>query len=237
MSSINGISGSNYAVAPIALTRFSGHGNGGADRDGDHGGSGVSAAARRGGLFSSAIVQALAQIGVSAAASPANASAVGAASSTQDAASNGTSSSTQDAALKTFMHDLFAALHSLSGGQSNAAGASQTASNAGTDSDGVSDGSGTPGAAEAVKGRGRHGGGLSTIENNLQTLIQQLSSSSTTTAAASSNSALSSLQSDYQNLLGSVGASGNQASLASFLGAIAGNLQGSNPGLNISTKV
>lgn len=225
MSSINGILGSNYAVAPIALTRFSGHGNGGADRDGDHGGSGVSAAARKGGLFSSAIVQALAQIGVSAAASPANASAVGAASSTQDAA------------LKTFMHDLFAALHSLSGGQSNAAGASQTASNAGADSDGDSDGSGTPGAAEAVKGRGRHGGGLSTIENNLQTLIQQLSSSSTTTAAASSNSALSSLQSDYQNLLGSVGASGNQASLASFLGAIAGNLQGSNPGLNISTKV
>lgn len=233
MSSINGISGSNYAVAPIALTRFSGHGNGGADRDGDHGGSGVSAAARKGGLFSSAIVQALAQIGVSAAASPANASVVGVASSTQDAASNGTSSSTQDAALKTFMHDLFAALHSLSGGQSNAAGASQAAANAGADSDG----SGTPGAAEAVKGRGRHGGGLSTIENNLQTLIQQLSSSSTTTAAASSNSALSSLQSDYQNLLGSVGASGNQASLASFLGAIAGNLQGSNPGLNISTKV
>lgn len=225
MSSINGISGSSYAVAQIALTRSSGRGSGGADRDGDNDGSGVSAAATKGGLFSSAIAQALAQLGVSAAASPASTSVVGAASSTQDAA------------LKTFMHDLFAALHSLSGGQSNAAGASQTAANADADSDGDNGGSGAPGAPEAAKGRGRHGGGLSTIENHLQTLIQQLSSSSTTTAAAVSNSALSSLQSDYQNLLGSVGASGNQASLASFLGAIAGNLQGSNPGLNVSTKV
>jgi hypothetical protein len=78
-------------------------------------------------------------------------------------------------------------------------------------------------------------------------LIQQLSSSNSSSSTGATNSTASTtgttdsttsaLQQDFQNLLASFGANGNQTSLTSFLQAISSNLQGNNPGLNVSTKV
>ena len=56
------------------------------------------------------------------------------------------------------------------------------------------------------------------------------------TGGSTAGSATSALQTDFQNLLGSFGATGGNATLTNFLQAVAQNLQGSNPGLNVSAK-
>lgn len=80
-----------------------------------------------------------------------------------------------------------------------------------------------------------HGGGVagaSGIQSGLQDLIQQLSSSN-----ASSSSADTALQQSFQNLLSANGASGNQATLGSFLQTLSQNLQMANPSGNIVNTV
>ena len=192
---------------------------GGADGDGDNDGGGAKRV-RGGGRssFISAINQALSQIGVAGT------------SDSSSAAAGSSSTSTQDPqAIRTFMHDLFAAMRSQGSGQ-------QTAPASGTDSDGDNDNSGVAG----VTGTSRRGYGVGGIENKLQSLIQQLSSASPSASGSDSigttspnNSALTTLQQDFQNLMNAQGASGSQATLGSFLQTLVQNLHNANPAGNI----
>lgn len=227
MSSISGILGNGANAAQANGLGAVNRSGGGAGGDGDNDGSRVAGGGGRHGFFASAIVQALSQLGVSA--------AVPGPSATGPAAV-GAATSTQDAALHTFMHDLFAALHAVGGSPSNPASGAQAASTAGADNDGDHDGSGSASAAEASDGRRDLGHALSGIESRLQTLIQQLSSAGSPTSAGTTASPASSLQTDFQNLLTSLGAPDSQASLTGFLQSIANNLQGNNPGLNVSAQ-
>jgi hypothetical protein len=120
------------------------------------------------------------------------------------------------------MHDLFAALQSQGSGQQAASGA---------DSDGDNDGS----AASGTTGTPRNGYGASSMESKLQGLIQQLASSSSSASGTGTpnNSALATLQQDFQNLMSAQGASGSQATLGSFLQALSQNMQSTNPAGNI----
>ena len=222
MSSISSIYGNSLSLSQV--TSASTTSQQGADSDGDNDGSRVGSSAK-GGSFASAVIQALSQLGVSAVPlTTSGTSADATASATTNTGSTASAKQDPQQALGVFLHDLFTALH---GDQSNSSDPNQTA-----------DASGTSGHHH------HHGGGLSKIESQLQNLIQQLSSSSNSTnptgsstdATGTSNSATATLQSDFQNLLDSVGASGNQTSLSSFLSSIASNLQGSNPGLNVSAK-
>jgi len=238
MTSINSLFGNNFNLSPVSSTNAVSPQS--SDSDGDSDGSTSTGRTGRGGFFASAVTQALSQLGISAVpATSASSSTDASASSTTTDGS--TTSSTQDPqkALGVFMHDLFAALRGDSTSQS-----SGSSSTGGADSDGDNDGSS---AASGASGHHQHHGGASAIESKLQTLIQQLSaasnpsssnSSSTGTAATSGGtSADATLQTDFQNLLNALGASGNQTSLPSFLTAISNNLQsGSNPGLNVSLK-
>ena len=207
MSSINGV-GNGISIAQTN-PYASLNQNNGVDRDGDNDGSGGAKGLGRGGAFASAIMQALSQIGVSSVTPTANSSE-----------SNSGSSSSPDShqALGAFLHDLFSALHAQGNSQ---------ADKSGKDSDGDNDGSSASGPYH------RHSGDIAA---NLQALIQQLGSPDASGNAASANSPLSALQGDFNNLLGSLGASGNQTSLSGFLQAIADNLKGSNPGLNVSSQ-
>ena len=143
----------------------------GTDSDGDNDGSGVSGSSRRGGgRFAEALSQAFAQIGVNLQTSNSGStSSTGSSSSTTGSA---TTDPTQ--ALQTFMQDLFAAMHNESAGGSIASNA-PSASN--TDSDGDNDASSASSTSGASGHHHHHHGGLSSMENNLQSLIQQLSSS------------------------------------------------------------
>jgi hypothetical protein len=232
MSSINSLFGGVGTLNPYASNSPV---NRGADSDGDNDGSRGARGIGKGGAFSSAIMQALSQIGVTGVSSTSSTSGSGStATSTSGTSSDGTTGSTSASgtdpqqALQTFMHDLFAALH--------AQGAQNTTAGTGTDSDGDNDGSGASSASGTGGGRHYHGG-LSKIENSLQNLIQQLSSTDTSSTASASGSTDSALQQDFQNLITAMGGTGNQASLSDFLKSIATNLQnGSNPGLNISAS-
>jgi hypothetical protein len=218
MSSINGIYGNSFNVSQVSPY------NPASQTGPINGSSQASGNPTQGNAFVSAIEQALAQLGISPA-TPNKANGSSASNSAQDPGQ----------ALAAFMHDLFAAMQ----GQG---AASATAS---TDSDGDSSVTAAIGAASAstpaVSGMSgqhhHHGGGAGAIEAKLQNLIAQLSSSGTGTASGTASSpAISTLQQDFQNLLTSSGASGNQTSLASFLQSLSQNLQGSNPGLNVSTS-
>ena len=227
--SVSGIAGSNYILPQTnQVGNTPQTGSAGGDSDGDNDGSRVSGASggsRSPGAFLSAIFQALSQAGVS-----------GAPASTATPAAAGTPAQDPLQALGAFMHNLFSALQSQ-GGQ--AAQTGQPAAQTGGDSDGDNDGS--TGGAGAAGGHHRHGGGIAQMESNLQNLIQQLSSSASgstatgasttapaagTTAAASSSNLGATLQQSYQNLLSSMGVSGNASSLSDFLQAFSQNLQG-----------
>ncbi|MBZ0090629.1 MAG: hypothetical protein K8F27_00180 [Sulfuricellaceae bacterium] len=182
----------------------------GGDSDGDSDGSGSGRVRRGGGGgIASAISQALSQIGLTGAQASSSATASGA--STQD----------PQQAIRAFVHDLFSAIRSQGNSQ-------QTASAAGS---GVS---GIAGAANSGYGAGG-------LESNLQGLIQQLSASSSSSpdsgssanTSSNNNSALAGLQQDFQNLANSLGASGSQATLSSFLQAFSQNLHNANPAGNI----
>ena len=228
MSAINNIYGGNISTGALASLTSVGQANAGMDTDGDNDGSRGVRGAGGGGMFSSAIIQALSQLGVSAVPSVAGTSA-GNGASTSTTAADGTASSTQDpkSAMHQFMHDLFAALQ---------AAGSQATTNTPTDSDGDNDGSSASGVSSANSGN-RHDAWVSGIENKLHSLIQQLSSTDSSSSTGATGSAVSALQTDFQNLVGTLGTTGGGATLSSFLQAVAQNLQGSNPGLNVSAKV
>jgi hypothetical protein len=215
MSSINGIAGNGINVGQTNPYASVNQNSGVIDRDGDNDGSQASRGTSRGGAFAAAIIQALSQIGVSSFKPVTSASQSGS-----------TFNATQDShqALGAFLHDLFAALHA------------QAPAGKGTDDDGDDDGSGASDAAAASNGYQHHGGGTGGIAAKLQTLIQQLSSTDTSAGNAEADSPTSALQQDFSNLLTALGGSGKQTSLTDFLKAIADNLQGSNPGLNVSSK-
>jgi hypothetical protein len=179
------------------------------DSDGDYDGTRASApssSSGKGGLLASAIKQALSQIGATG-------------SSTSAAA--GTTDPQQ--ALGLFIQNLFAAL----GAQAGQAAAAQ----GGKDSDGDNDGSSASSvSAPSGSGHHHHGGGKGGLEAKLQSLVQQLSTSSTSPARDGSTvSPLSALQQSFQSLLGSLGASGDPATLRGFLQTLSQDLQGVSP--------
>lgn len=223
MTAINNIYGSSINTSALNGLMVPGQAGGTTDSDGDNSGSRGVRGAGAGGMFASALIQALSQLGVPA--SPA-ASGVAGASTSTNSSTNGTASTAQDAkaAMRQFMHDLFAALQ----GAGN-----QGAPNTSADTDGDNDGSKGIGAANTGKG---HGPWLSGVEGKLQTLIQQLSTADASTGAGSTDPTIAALKADFQNLVGASGASGNGATLGGFLQSVSQNLQGSNPGLNVSTK-
>ncbi|MGH8149782.1 MAG: hypothetical protein ACRETB_07410 [Steroidobacteraceae bacterium] len=168
----------------------------------------------QGGL-TSAVLQALQQIGVSGAAPSSTAS-------TSSSTATGTSSTQTSGslALQSFMQSLLAALQPQGGSASFPVGANGHGHSHG----------------------GRHGGGHSgsgRIEQGLQSLIQELQSPSATSATgtsstsgtsgvpstSSSSSALASLQQSFNQLLSTLGSgSGNSASLGSFLNTLSTDL-------------
>lgn len=96
-----------------------------------------------------------------------------------------------------------------------------------------------------------HHGGKSHLEADINSLLQQLSASDSSTdsttdsstdsdtsaSSGSDGSTVAQLQQSFQNLLSTLGASNDQASLGSFLQALENNLQGATPTGNIvSTK-
>ena len=183
------------------------------------------------GALMDAIFKSLEQAGATASSNAATTSSGGStAASTSDATSTAASGQNPLQALGAFMHDLFTALQTQSG---------QSAATSSADSDG--DGDNT---ASAALGAGHHhhhgGGGLGQVESNLQNLIQQLSSSSgsgSSTSTSTSNSTTSTLQQDYQNLLGALGMSSDSSSLTTFLQDLSQNLsQIGSSGSVVNTK-
>lgn len=223
--SVSGISGSNSLFQLNQTSAVGQTNNVGSDSDGDNDGGREGRVSGARGGFMSAIMQALSQLGTpSTTATP---------SSTANDASGSTAADPK-AALGAFMHDLFAALQSQDSGQSTPV---------------ASDGS-TTAPAQGQGHHHHHGGGVAAIEGKLQSLIQQLSGTgssqpntnadSTTTANASgttgADSAVATLHNDFQNLLSSLGISGGQTTLESFLKTVSQNIQGANPGLNVTTQ-
>jgi hypothetical protein len=173
-----------------------------------------------GGLLG-AVVNALSEIGVLSSSSP----------SETGESSDASSSSTQEPprALADFMHGLMAALHAQAAHSSRA--------QAPLDSDGDLDGS-TPsetGDAPHTAG-GRH---RPNIAADLQSLIQRLSTSTTDSSTTiTGNGTVSHLQQTFDALLTALGTSDNEATLSSFLGALANNLPGATSvGNAVSTTV
>lgn len=199
------------------------------DCDGDSDGSrGNSVGSGGRGGFMSAVMQALSQLGSSSNSTIQNSTPDGTPSSTAGASSTNTSD--PQAALNTFMHDLSAALHAQGGS-----------------------GQGTPsnnsGDSTSAQSQGHHhhhhgGGGMNAMEGKLQNLIQQLSTtdpsqSNTNTPTpdtASTDSAVSTLQNDFKNLLNTMGISGSQTTLDGFLKSVSQNIQNPNHGVSINTQ-
>ncbi len=156
------------------------------------------------GNFGAAIAQALAQIG----AVPATIAATDpntTASSTTATSTTAASATQAQQDLQAFLQDL---LNNLQSQNTNSASNSS-----------ISDATGTH--------HHHHHGDI----NGLDSLIQQIDASSATTSnsltgsTTTSNSAsISTLQQDFQNLLSSVGNSGNQVSLSDFLKTVSNNL-------------
>lgn len=121
--------------------------------------------------------------------------------STTSAAGNGQSA---QAAIQAFLQQLLAALHQAGTGAQHASKASD-----GDADDGV----------QAASTTGTQASGYNTtIQADLQSLIQQVSASST------SNSGL---QQSFQNMLSTMGASSGTDTLGGFLQSIASSMQGS----------
>ncbi len=216
--SISGISSNSYTFPQVTQTGSSLQAN-----NVDAVGGRVSGAGASGGPggFLNAVFEALSQAGVS-----------GAPSTTAAAGADATTSKNPLQALGAFMHELFAALHAQGG---HSAGQGDGDRDAGV----ASAASGSSAVSGISHGKG---GGLATMESNLQNLIQQVSSSAssasptdsttttgtstTSTAAASSTNPTALLQQDYQNLLSSLGVTGNSSSLSGFLQSLSQNLQG-----------
>ncbi len=195
------------------------------DSDGDNDGSGASGTvgqAGQHGFFSASVLQTFSQFE-----SGNNTSSVNGSTSSSSASGNNvsTTQTPQEQALSAFMHDLFAALRE----QSAQSYSNQGASQGNVDSDGDYDGSGT----SNVSGYGSRG--LAKLVGELQSLAQQLSPTGANGQSASNTStAITTLQSDFQNLMTSLGgASGTTPSLSVFLQSLAQNLQTGNSTGNI----
>lgn len=196
------------------------------DNEGDGNAGGRVNRAGRGGQLFSALMQSLSQLGLQTPQSSGSASDSG----NSDANATPSNSNTPQT-LHTFMHDLFGALSAQGG---NSAGPSQAASSNSADSDGDDDGSGAQ-ATQSVSGKPHHRGAWAAqFQDKLQSLIQKLST--TDQSSNGPNAAISTLQTDYQNLLSSLGGSNGNVSLSDFLQALRSNLHGSNPGLNVNTS-
>ena len=220
--SINGIG--NYQLSANSL--YTAQSATPVDTTGDADRSRVSAptaTAGRTGLFSSAISQTLFQIGVTPAAA--------------NVATGAAPTNTQQQAVNSFVQNLFGALQTLGLQPSGNAGAKNSGSSKkdakSTDQTQAIDSNDsaqttTPSDA-AVLPSG------STLENRLQSLIQQLGSSASSNNTGQDN--LSALQQSFQSLLKSQGADNNKVSLGSFLQTLSQNLQDIPPsGSLISTS-
>ena len=168
------------------------------------------------GQLSAAISQLMSQLGISAG----NVTNASASSSTTDT-SGATAPQDSQQAVATFMQSLYAALQAQSG---TSGAASSRADHDANSASSVS------GATTANATGHHHHGGLSKLEHNLQSLMQQLSSDS---ANGSSNPTLDNLQQSFTNLLGAENASGKGTNLTSFLQNLSQNLQGTAPTGNV----
>lgn len=212
---VSNISAGNYWLSQLSQQGNTSHTTG---AGGGHVGN--LSQAHDNGLFT-ALTQALAQIGVNS----------GSTSSASGGSPSSSSASGQDPsqALAAFIQSLMAALHGQHAQSSGTQG--------GTDSDG--DGSGALG----VHGHGGHHGNL---QADLQSLLRQLASSSGVSSSAtstsdtsgtgtstSSDTALSSLDQSFQNLMTAFGDTSGTATLANFLQAFNNTLQGTALGGNV----
>jgi len=196
----------------------------------------TSPSGKTGNNFVQAITSALSQLGVSPTSSgkdsdddTGSGSTTKAGSTTSTSGTTGTSSTsssqTPDQALQAFVQTLLAAIQSQVSGS---------------------------GASSSGSGHHHHGGGIGKVESGIQSLIDQLSAASSTggstgssptsgTTAASTgsdstttgNSALSALQSSFNNLLSVDGLSGSSSTLSGFLKNLESNLQGSGTSGNV----
>ncbi len=178
--------------------------------------------------FASAISDAFASIGISLD-GPSTATSGTTATATTDATTD--SAGTSDA-LGAFLQSLFAALH----GQSTGSAAS---------TDDASSGTGDPARADGV-GRAHHGHG-GKLEADLQSLISDLQSSSeptttgtdaasaSTTSSATGDSALTTLEKQFDALVATSGTSStdNSGALTTFLQTLAAGLHGAPPTGNV----
>ncbi len=217
--SISGINSSNQSVGSSHTSSMKSLIQ---DVDGDKLDLKSSSGSQGRGGFASAIDQALSELGVSSAGSkPTN-------SSTTDPSSN------QDPqqALASFMQNLLSALHGSA--------SSQSGIGKNVDDDNETSIKSTGGVSHG--GRHSHGMGASKVEQNLQSLIQQLntsnasnSNSTSTTSGTLQPSANSSgvLQQSFSDLLNANGIAGNHSSLSNFLQTLSKDLQGATASGNI----
>jgi hypothetical protein len=219
MSSISSLNSLPYIPQVSGQSSSSGVSSG-QDADGDNdGSSGVRGSGR--GQFASAIFQALSQAGINL---PGTSGAAAGGNTTPGQDSNnstqpGAGNPVQDA-LHAFMHSLFQALN-----QSGAAQNTNQSQSGGGDSDGDNDAS-KAGSTGAV--HHRHHGGAQQFAADAQQLLQSLASGNT-----AGNSATSSLDASFQNLLQAVGNSSAGGStpptLQSFVQSLVNDLGGSAP--------
>lgn len=220
--SINGIG--NYQLSANSL--YSAQSASPVDTTGDADRSRVSAptaTAGRSGLFSSAISQTLFQIGVTPAAA--------------NVATGAAPTNAQQQAVNSFVQNLFGALQTLApqpNGNTGAKNFSSTKKDArSVDQTQATDSSDAAQSASAADTAVLPSG--STLENRLQSLIQQLGSGTTSDNAGQEN--LSALQQSFQSLLKSQGGDSSKVSLGSFLQTLSQNLQDVPPsGSLISTS-
>ena len=177
--------------------------------------------------FAQAISNALSQLSTG---STPTGSTTGSTATTSTTGTSGTSSTdntqTPQQALQAFVQNLLAAIQSQVSGASSSSGS----------------------------GHHHHhgGGGLGKVESGIQDIINQLTSGSSrpgtgasstgsttsgavtaTTGSGTGNSAVSALQSSFNNLLSADGISGSSATLTNFLQNLESNLQGSGTSGNV----
>lgn len=186
------------------------------DTDGDNDGSRGTKSG--GGFLITALQNSLSSVGVGDIGASNNSGATSASSSSA-------SGNDSQQALQNFLQTLLAAL------QSGGADKQAESGNAGSEtSSSTSTGTATT-SATSPQAHHHHHGGAGRLEAGVQNLLQELSSStssdaSNTVTGGDTNSALSSLQSSFSNLLAATGVSGQSATLTGFLQSLSQNLQG-----------
>lgn len=210
--SINGI-GSYQLSASLVYAEQTQHTNA-VESDGDVDRSRATAPidnSGRSGLFSTAISQTLFQIGVTPTAA--------------NVATGAAPTGTQQQALTALAQSLFGALQSSDGGSASA-GSGKASAPARSNNRATSN-TGTPSTSAAsgnVPASNLSSGNI--LQNQLQSLIQELGANNAGTDRASGNAALTQLQQSYDNVIASQNSSSQQSpSLGDFLQSLAQNLQ------------